>query len=153
MQQKLFLISAAEVPKRKLTIDIYMEGTVNNYAVLFDYEPPGKTMCGRRPDILRTSPYGPTGNVKERLGTYPQWDVFEKLIEFFLDFLKIFSWFQLYARHCTAKISKKPDMFCFGPVMVRDVSTKKAPLVDVFRTWCAGWDVTGEKMFLFHLII
>lgn len=91
MQQKLFLISAAEVPKRKLTIDIYMEGTVNNYAVLFDYEPPGKTMCGRRPDILRTSPYGPTGNVKERLGTYPQWDVFEKLIEFFLDFLKIFS--------------------------------------------------------------
>ena len=43
-----------------------MEGTVNNYAVLFDYVPPGKTMCGRRPDILRTFPYRPTGNVKER---------------------------------------------------------------------------------------
>ena len=35
-----------------------------------------------------------------------------------------FSWFQLHIRHCTTKISEKPDTSYFGPIIIQDVSTK-----------------------------
>ena len=40
--------------------------------------------------------------------------------------------------HCQIKL-KKTDTSYFGPIMVRDVSTKIGPVRDVLRALCAGW--------------
>ena len=59
-----------------------------------------------------------------------------------IDFYGIFSIFpdsQLYISDCTAEVSWKPLTSYFGPIMVRDVSTKIGPLGNVLRTLRAGW--------------
>ena len=105
----------------------------------------------RPEDVLKTSlknvltsPYGPMCNTKGRIcsGTSLErtQDVNLTIIHK-IEFLRIFfyfSWFRLYIRHFTAKISEKPDTFYFGPIMVRDVSTKIGPLGDVPRSLRAG---------------
>ena len=40
-----------------------------------------------------------------------------------------FSWFQLYIKHCTAKVNWKSGKSYFGSIMFRDVSTKIGILV------------------------
>ena len=57
--------------------------------------------------------------------------------------LWIFSWFQLYVRHCVAKIIWKPDTSCFGPIMVWGVLNKIGPLGDILRTLYADWGITS----------
>ena len=63
----------------------------------------------------------------------------------FYDFFFLFSWFQLYIRHSTSKISQKPDTCYIGSIIVRDVLTKIGPLGGVLRTSCTGWKASSNN--------
>ena len=105
----------------------------------------------KRIDVLRTFPYGPICNAKGRIRSgislRRTQDVNLPIIHK-MGFHGIFSIFlesQLYISDCTAEVSWKPLTSYFGPVMVRDVSTKMGPLGNVLRTLRAGW-VAGQQM-------
>ena len=86
------------------------------------------------PEVLKTSPYGPIYNAKRSIRRGTSFGRNELFWNHFY-----FSWLQLYVRHCTAKISQKPDTSYFGPIMVQDTSIKIGPLRDALRTLCASW--------------
>ena len=79
-------------------------------------------------------------------GTQLQQDVNLTIIHkiSFYRIFNVFPQFQLYIRHCTVKVSLKPDMSYFGPIMVRDVLTKIRPIGDVLSTFCAGWVIAWK---------
>ena len=99
----------------------------------------------KRPGVLRTSPYGPICNAKGRIhsGTYSRRQFNHNPYNGILWILFYFSWFQLYVRHCVAKIIWKPDTSCFGPIMVWGVLNKIGPLGDILRTLYADWGITS----------